>query len=53
MRRGARKKMYDYTVIVEAIAELLKFVTPIVVIFALVGFGLRTIYGAINGGKIK
>lgn len=45
--------MYDYDLIVSAIAELVRFVTPIVGIFAIVGFSLRFIYQAFNGGKIK
>lgn len=45
--------MYDLEVIVEAIAELVKFVAPIVSIFAIVGFSLRTLYQAFNGGKIR
>ncbi|MBO5141601.1 MAG: hypothetical protein J6C46_01150 [Clostridia bacterium] len=44
--------MYDYTTIVEAIAEVVRFVAPIVGIFAVVAFSLRTIYQAFNGGKI-
>lgn len=45
--------MYDYTVIVEAYAEVLSYVTPIVAIFAISALSLRLIYQAINGGKIK
>lgn len=45
--------MYDYTVIIEAIAELLRFTTPIVVIFAVIAFAYKVIYQSINGGKIK
>jgi len=44
--------MYDYTTIVNAIAEVISFVAPIVGIFAVTAFALRTIYQALNGGKI-
>ena len=45
--------MYDYEVIIEAFAELLRFVTVIVAIYAISGVSLRIIYQALNGGKIK
>lgn len=44
--------MYDYTTIVEATAEVISFVAPIVGIFAITAFALRLIYQAFNGGKI-
>lgn len=51
--KGEERRMYDYTVIVEAYAEVLSYVTPIVAIFAISALSLRLIYQAINGGKIK